>query len=122
MPTYDKAFDPPAPMAKVTIRNTANGTSVPDVPMLIDTGADVTLIPLAFINPLGVSINQNESYELMGFDGHTSFAQVVQLDVIFLKKTFRGRFLVTDQDHGILGRDVLRAYTKNQFAAEATSR
>jgi hypothetical protein len=33
--------------------------------------------------------------------------QVVQLDLIFLKKTFRGRFLVINQEWGILGRDVL---------------
>ncbi len=82
-------------------------TIIPDVPMLLDSGADVTLIPQGAVHMLGVCIRPNESYELRGFDGHTSFAPVVQLDLIFLRKTFRGRFLVINQEWGILGRDVL---------------
>ena len=36
MPDYDSEnFDPPAPVAYVTLRNPATGVSLPDVPMLI---------------------------------------------------------------------------------------
>jgi len=45
MPTYDdQFFNPPAPLARVTLRNSQEGKTVSDVPMLIDSGADVTLI------------------------------------------------------------------------------
>ncbi len=45
MPHYDATrFEPPAPLAQVTICNPDNGTLNPDVPMLLDSGADVTLI------------------------------------------------------------------------------
>ncbi|MGH8056851.1 MAG: hypothetical protein ACREOH_06380 [Candidatus Entotheonellia bacterium] len=37
MPTYDASdFDPPAPIAHVTLRNPHNGATVSDVPLLLD--------------------------------------------------------------------------------------
>ena len=46
MPRYDDVrFSPPAPVAAVTVRVPLTGDAVADVPMLIDTGADVTLTP-----------------------------------------------------------------------------
>ena len=50
MPSYDSfLFTPPAPLARVIIRNPLSGATVSDVPMLLDTGADVTLLPQAFV-------------------------------------------------------------------------
>ena len=38
MPKYNsEQFDPPAPLAYVTLRNLEIGTILPNVPMLIDT-------------------------------------------------------------------------------------
>lgn len=31
----------------------------------------------------------------------------IRVDLIFLKKTFKGQFLVVDQEWGLIGRDVL---------------
>jgi hypothetical protein len=108
MPTYDHTlFDPPAPLASVAIRNSESGASLSDVLMVIDSGADVTLIPQASVDTLGLLINPEEEYELMGFDGNISFARIVQIDLIFLRRIFRGRFLVTKQEVGVLGRDIL---------------
>ena len=100
-------FAPPAPLALVTFRNIATGASASAVPMLLDSGADVSLAPRQTILPLGVSIDPAAVYELMGFDGNRSSAQAVHLDLIFLGRTFRGRFLLTDHECGILGRDIL---------------
>ena len=108
MPAYDaKRFTPPAPLGFVTLRNSANGTHLPDVPMLLDSGADVTLVPQQSVERLQVSLDPNAVYELMSFDGQKSSAQAVDLDLIFLGRTFKGRLLLTHQDSGILGRDVL---------------
>jgi len=49
-------------------------------------------------------------YELTGFDGHKSVAKSVQLELVFLRRTFRGRFLVVDSQSGILGRNVLNHF------------
>lgn len=107
MPAYDaQNFDPPAPIAHVTLR-AADGTTVPDVPLLIDTGADATLLPRAAVLRLGMTLDPALQYDLMGFDGSRSKAQAVDLDMLFLQKAFRGRYLLTDEDRGILGRDVL---------------
>ena len=75
--------------------------------MLLDTGADVTLLPRGAVERLGVSPLPGQRYELMGFDGARSFAPAVSLDMVFLGRTFRGRYLLTDHELGILGRDVL---------------
>ena len=45
MPAYEAGgFLPPAPVARVVVRGTA-GQSQADLPMLIDPGADVSIIP-----------------------------------------------------------------------------
>lgn len=112
MPAYDDSrFAPPAPLARVSLRNPVKGDTLSDVPMLIDSGADVTLIPQASVNQLGATVNSGEGYELMGFDGSRSVARAVQLDLLFLRRTFKGRFLLIDQEWGILGRDILNHLT-----------
>jgi len=46
MPEYDAArFDPPAPLALVHVKSELLGIAIHNVPMLLDTGADVTLLP-----------------------------------------------------------------------------
>jgi hypothetical protein len=59
------------------------------------------------VNALGVTVHSGTAYKLMGFDGSRSVAQAVQLDLLFLRRTFRGRFLLIDQVWGIVGRDIL---------------
>jgi hypothetical protein len=107
MEAYDAVlFSPPAPLARVTLRDPESGTLISGVPMLVDTGADVTLIPRASILQLGVTAAPGD-YELMGFDGSKSLVQAVRLNMELLGKAFRGQFLLIDQEWGLLGRDVL---------------
>ena len=110
MPVYDDArFDPPAPLGVVTLYNPVSGLTWADVPMLLDTGADVTLIPQAALDRLKLSLIPDKHFELIGFEGTTSLALAVQLELGFLDRTFRGQFLLIDQEWGILGRNVLNA-------------
>jgi hypothetical protein len=108
MPAYDVIlFSPPAPLERVTLRNPADGGTMSDVPMLLDSGADVTLVPRGCVVRLGAAIGLNKGYELRGFGGNTSLVQAVELHMVFLGRTFRGRFLLTEEPWGILGRNVL---------------
>lgn len=112
MPGYETLhFDPPAPVAQVMLRNPNSGTTVSEVPLLLDTGADVTLLPRAAVERLGAAMLTNQHYELMGFDGSRSFAPVVMIDLIFLNRAFRGRYLLIEKERGILGRDILNHLT-----------
>ena len=106
MTPYDAArFDPPAPVALVTVNSAKAGMTLRDVPMLLDTGADVSLLPRAHVASLVTS--DAKQYELEAFDGTRSSAPAVVAELQFLGKSFRGQFLLVDGWHGVLGRNVL---------------
>lgn len=108
MPSYDAShYDPPAPVAQVMLRDLNSGPLLRDVLLLLDTGADITLLPRIVVERLGVKPLSGQNYELVGFDGSKSTAQAAELEMIFLNKAYRGRYLLTDDDRGVLGRDVL---------------
>lgn len=74
MPFYDAViFHPPAPVARVVLRDPSSGRSAADVPMLMDSGADVTLLPRLSLERLGVDAATGEEYELTAFDGTILF-------------------------------------------------
>jgi hypothetical protein len=75
--------------------------------MLIDSGADITLIPEASLDELKSTLNPGESYQVEAFDGQPSVVQSLRLDLVFLGKTFTGRYLIVNSEAGILGRDIL---------------
>ncbi len=110
MANYDSTwFDPPAPLGQVALRNTDTCLTWSGVPMLLDSGADISLVPQAAVTQLGLAVVPDRQYELVGFDGRTSFASIVQLELIFCGRTFRGQFLLINQGWGILGRNILNA-------------
>jgi hypothetical protein len=107
MPAYDDSrFDPPAPIASVSLHHPDREESIADVPMLIDSGADATLLPKSAVESLGIT-GTGERYQLMAFDGTTSDSEVVRVHLVFMNKTFRGRYLLIDGEVGVIGRDVL---------------
>jgi hypothetical protein len=118
MPRYDaSAHDPPAPVTEVGLRRSDDTTTtsatrplIGGIRLLFDTGADVTLLPRrAVVEGLGLQPQPGDQVELIAFDGTRTTAHAVDLDMIFLNRAFRGRYLLTDEDRGILGRDVLAA-------------
>ncbi len=111
MTKYSSKHTPPAPVALITLRNTDTKETIRDVTMLLDTGSDITLLPKVCCDQIGVSVLEDESLELTGFDGSVSTAQIVRLDFVFLNKLFRGKFLVYDHEEGIIGRDVLNKFS-----------
>src|SRR5215216_298286 len=106
MHPYDAAqFDPPAPLALVTIKSLELDIEIHDVPMLLDTGADVSLLPRARFEKVAAA--DAKQYELQAFDGTKSVAQAVVVEMLFLNKSLRGQFLLIDGPYGILGRNIL---------------
>lgn len=108
MPAYEaNGFAPPAPVARVTLQHPTTGVEWADVPMLIDTGADVTLIPRAAVELLGLEVVEGSGYELVGFDGQATVAAAVQARMVFCGIGFRGRFLTSAEPYGVVGRNIL---------------
>ena len=110
MPDYNSDFfNPPAPLAYVNLRNPENSLEIANVPMLLDTGADATLLPRIFVEKIGVVFSATEIYELEGFDKTTSYSAIVSLQMIFEGKSFRGEFLTINQNYSVIGRNVLNS-------------
>jgi Aspartyl protease len=108
MPSYDATrYSPAAPVAPATLRNPLSGVTSSEVVLLLDTGADITLLPRKTVEELAIPLIAGESYELVSFDGSRSFAPAVTVDMIFLDRIFRGRYLLIEEERGILGRDIL---------------
>ena len=106
MTVYDAArFDPPAPLALVIVKSEHLGIVIRDVPMLLDTGADVSLIPRSQVATLLSA--DTKQYELEAFDGTKSTAPAITAELQFLDKSFRGQFLLIDNWHGVMGRNIL---------------
>ncbi len=80
--------------------------SIPRVPVLLDSGADVPLLPRRPIESLIDSKDERGQYEIEGFDGVRSLATAVRLEVHCIGQIFRGSFLLTTQDYGIPGRNI----------------
>ena len=92
-------------MATVELR--AQGKSLPDVAMLIDSGSDMSFLPGASIKRLELQADQQRRYEVTAFDGTKSQSASVQCDLVFLGQIFRGVYLIVEDADGILGRDIL---------------
>ena len=111
MPEYNGThFSPPAPTARVSLIHPDTGQTLDDVPMLLDTGADITLVPAGALRDLGIEMLP-DLYALEGFNGTSVMAPAAYLGLRFLGRTFRGRFLATEHKIGILGRNVLNHLT-----------
>lgn len=78
--------------------------------MLLDTGADITLLPKRFCDEIGVEVSETDYLELIGFNLEQSVAFYARIEFVFCRKLFRGKYLVFDQDEGIIGRDVLNKF------------
>ncbi len=106
MPAYEAGeFEPPAPLAHVVVRG-PRGITYPDLGMLLDSGADVSVVPLAAAEAVGAAIQPSGvSVRFYGGPG-VAYLQAV-LTIELLSYRFSGLFLVSESDYGILGRNIL---------------
>jgi len=110
MMKYNEIFDPPAPIAEIALRNVITGERIENVAVLLDTGADISMLPLSVIEELQIEPS-TENVNLIGFNDSRSVSKVYILQVIFLGKRITGEYCPIDGETGILGRDVLNAFS-----------
>jgi hypothetical protein len=106
-PYDDTRFNPSAPVAWLTLNNLDTQATWPDVPFLLDTGADVSLVPQVAVQRLDLEVAAGRVYEVTAFDGAPSYVPIARLGLLFCGHLFRGEFLLIDQEYGVLGRNVL---------------
>jgi len=83
MPAYDDSrFSPPAPVVHSTLRCPQTGETQTDIPMLIDSGADVTLLPKTVVDSLRLE-SSDTKYQLRAFDGELSISEAVRASFWF---------------------------------------
>ncbi|CAN5736238.1 hypothetical protein BH20ACI4_BH20ACI4_06400 [soil metagenome] len=107
---YDDSYDPPAPFAEIVLRNIQTSQRSEKLRVLLDTGADISLLPLSAIRKLKISPT-NETVELFGFNESQTVSEIYHLQVVFLGKRITGNYCAIDDEAGILGRDVLNEFS-----------
>ena len=109
MPSYDRVFSPPAPVADVIVANPVTRNKRSILRGKMDTGADITVIPGKLVAPLGS--RPKSRVWTRGYDG-----TYTQRPVYYVRLTVEGfvlptvRCITTDRADVLLGRNVLNHY------------
>ena len=106
---YDDSYNPPAPMAEIVLRNIETGKRSAKVKVLLDTGADISLVPISILESLQIRPSE-ETVNLFGFDENKSTAELFNLQIVFLGKRITGNYCGINDTIGILGRDILNDF------------
>jgi hypothetical protein len=106
MPAYEtEGFSPPAPVVRSLVRG-PEGQVYQDVPLLLDSGVDVTVLPLHVANAVGAVALPSEVPILL-FNAREYRLMQAELQVEFLRFRFRGHFLLGELEYGVVGRNIL---------------
>lgn len=106
MPPYEAGeFEPAAPVARARVSGPGQVARA-QVPLLLDSGADVSVIPLAVARVVAAVI-EPAAVPVRFLGGDIVTYEQATLTVEFGRYRFHGAFLVADVDFGVLGRNIL---------------
>lgn len=107
---YNRQVTPPAPFVHVSVHSPNLGAAASDLPALLDTAADVSVIPAVVAEKLAL-VPLGE-VPIGGFDGRVTWVRtfLVQIAPRGFEPTTVRVVASRDEPHVLLGRDVLNAY------------
>ena len=108
LPFENGALDPPGPVVDAALLGVDGAAFA--CPLLLDTGANTTVVPLAVAVAAGFAPAAAETVRAAGFDGRADEYPELELTLVIFGRTVSGWFLLVDADRGFLGRDVLRFF------------
>lgn len=106
---YDPDFDPPAPTLPITLTHPTDSTRSSNTIAQLDTGADLTALPQAVLDPLNVP--PAGDLLVSGYDGRRD-----RVPMYYLTLTVAGhtldllRVVALPGSQALLGRDVLNRF------------
>ena len=105
--SYNQHLTPPAPFVHVTVRPPERGIAVSDSPALLDTAADITVIPARVAEEL--QLIPLDEVPIGGFDGRVSWVSTFLVQLALRQSTPKVIRVVASRDepYVLLGRDVL---------------
>ena len=109
MPAYDQNFEPPAPVAGVSVVHPITGASGDVLRGKLDSGADVTVIPDRLIAQL--NLTPRRYVWTRGYDGTYSRRPVYYVQLIVEGFDLPiVRCIAADRANVLLGRNVLNSF------------
>jgi predicted aspartyl protease len=105
---YNEQVEPPAPFLTVTIHHPEANQAIP-IEAKIDTGTDISAIPLSIIQELGLPVTSKLLVE--GYDGVASTVSTYGAILQIEQARFRSQeFIAIAEPHALLGREILNHY------------
>jgi hypothetical protein len=107
---YDREiFDPPAPLAEITLLSPRSSQKVTGVTVQLDSGTDITCLPKIAIEQLNI-INYG-SIRAKGIVGRSAIHKTLRINLSFAGQLFKNVEVIPIEDQvGFLGRDVLNDF------------
>ena len=106
---YNPSLDPPAPFIIIKISPLNQATPNMILDCLVDTGAEVSLIPQRLVTEL--NLTPADAMIVEGFDGERRQLPLFPVDVVVETVSLPGLEVVAyPVEHAILGRDIINRF------------
>lgn len=106
---YNSSYVIPVPVLKIKITHPISGESEKEIKCKLDTGADRTTIPKSIIAKLGFQPKTHEPVK--DYLGRIEYRPVYFADILIFNHRFlRMKVLSTNNNVGLIGRDILNQW------------